>query len=80
MPMRAAAARVSLLRERLEPGRLGLRLDADLAKLDDRKSRLDLAELCSSVGLDRLASAWRADALERDSLAPLLAPGRSSFP
>ena len=71
---RDAAARVSLLRERLDPARLGRRLDRDLAKLDDPKSRLDLAELCSSVGLDRLASAWRADASERDRFSPLLSP------
>ncbi len=55
------ARAVERLREILDPGALGRRLDADLAKLDEPKSRLDLADLCESVGLDRLAEAWRRD-------------------
>lgn len=71
---RAVAARVSLLRERLNPARLGRRLDKDLADLDNPQARLDLAELCGSVGLERLAEAWRGDANRRDPFAPWLSP------
>ena len=48
------------IREILDPARLGPRLDADLARLDDRAARLDLAELCESVGLSALGGAWKA--------------------
>ena len=57
---RAEAETVARLRERLDPGRLGPRLDADLARITaDPAARYDLADLCASLGLDRLADAWR---------------------
>jgi thioredoxin-like negative regulator of GroEL len=59
---RAEADSVARLREALDPDRLGPRLDTDLARLDDPRSRLDLAALCDRVGLSRLADAWRRDA------------------
>lgn len=58
---RAQAGAVARLRERLDPTRLGPRLNDDLDRLDDDPAaRLDLADLCASVGLDHLADAWRA--------------------
>ena len=68
---RRVAASVALLREALDPAPLGRRLSADLAHLDDPKSRLDLADLCEGAGLSRLADAWRVDA------ATGLSPGTS---
>jgi thioredoxin-like negative regulator of GroEL len=65
---RAEAETVSVLREALDPSRLGPRLDADLSKLNEPASRLDLAELCERVGLVRLAEAWRRDAAEPDAV------------
>ena len=59
---RSSAEAVARLRDTLNPLPLGRRLDADLAALDDPKSRLDLADLCDRVGLKRLAHAWREDA------------------
>ncbi len=59
---RRAAETVALLREALDPVPLGRRLTADLGRLDDIQSRLDLADLCARVGLTRLADAWRLDA------------------
>jgi hypothetical protein len=56
------AETVARLREVLEPDNLGRRLAADFDHLDDPKSRLDLASLSASVGLDRLAEAWRVEA------------------
>lgn len=56
---RRAADDLARLREALDPSRLGPRLDADLARLDDPAARRDLAALCASVGLSRLADAWR---------------------
>jgi tetratricopeptide (TPR) repeat protein len=73
---RAAAESVTRLRDALDPSSLGPRLDADLAHLDDPRSRLDLADLCGRVGLDRLADAWRRDASEGPT-APQ-SPGRGS--
>jgi tetratricopeptide (TPR) repeat protein len=62
------AESVSRLREILEPDNLGRRLVADFDHLDERKSRLDLATLCDSVSLERLADAWR---IEGAAQAPL---------
>jgi tetratricopeptide (TPR) repeat protein len=59
---RREADKVARLRESLEPANLGHRLATDFEHLDDPKSRLDLAALCASVGLDRLAEAWRQEA------------------
>jgi thioredoxin-like negative regulator of GroEL len=59
---RAEAGRVTALREALDPARLGPRIDADLAKLDEPDARRDLADLCEKAGLTRLADAWHADA------------------
>jgi hypothetical protein len=56
------ADRVGVLREILEPGRLSKRLDADLRDLEQPRARADLANLCRSVGFDRLAAAWDEDA------------------
>ncbi|HWE35448.1 MAG TPA: hypothetical protein VG406_02670 [Isosphaeraceae bacterium] len=53
---------VALLRDLLSPRLLGPRLDADLSRLDDPRSLLDLSSLCSSAGLARLAQAWRQEA------------------
>lgn len=66
-----AADDVERLREALEPLALGRRLDADLAALDDPRSRLDLADLCARAGLAKLAEAWRRDAGERPAPTPL---------
>jgi tetratricopeptide (TPR) repeat protein len=57
-----AAESQGRLREAIEPVRLGRRIDGDLARLDDPAARRDLADLCASVGLGRLAEAWRRDA------------------
>lgn len=59
---RRAAESVARLREALDPSRLGPRLDGDLERLADPAARRDLAALCDSVGLARLADAWRRDA------------------
>ena len=59
---RRVAESTTSLREALAPVPLGRRLSADLERLDDLKSRLDLARLCDEVGLSRLADAWRVDA------------------
>ncbi|WP_169973053.1 tetratricopeptide repeat protein [Tautonia rosea] len=59
---RRQAQIVDQLRERLEPDRLGRRLATSLQALDDPKSLDDLANLCASVGLSKLASAWRREA------------------
>ena len=74
---RAAEARreaeaVARLREALDPEPLGRRLAADFDRLDDPGSRLDLADLCARVGLDRLADAWRS---EPPGPTPALPPG-----
>jgi thioredoxin-like negative regulator of GroEL len=61
---RVEAETVAALREALDPARLGARLDADLAQLDQPSARRDLAELCQRVGLKRLAEAWRKEADE----------------
>jgi len=55
---RREADRVSSLREILDPERLTKRLDADLAALHTRQALVDLADLCRTVGFDRLADAW----------------------
>jgi tetratricopeptide (TPR) repeat protein len=59
---RRQARIVDQLRERLEPDRLGRRLAAALQAPDDPEALDDLAILCDSVGLTRLASAWRREA------------------
>lgn len=64
---RRAADAVARLREALDPGPLGHRLDADLDHLDDPASRRDLAELCDRIGLARLADAWRRDGFQAGS-------------
>jgi hypothetical protein len=53
------SARVTALRELLDPTTLVPRLASDLAHPDDPKSRADLADLCARAGLARLADAWR---------------------
>ncbi|HEV3167599.1 MAG TPA: tetratricopeptide repeat protein [Isosphaeraceae bacterium] len=55
------ALTVTRLREILDSGPLGTRLAQGFAHLDDPKSCRDLAQLCTAVGLDRLASAWRLE-------------------
>ena len=77
---KATAESVERLREALDPVTLGPRLDADLAALDDPKSRLDLAALCDRVGLRRLGEAWRKDAqaAEVPGIDPLLTPSSPS--
>jgi hypothetical protein len=62
---RSEAETVALIRERLDPVRLGPRLADDLAKLDDPRALLDLSTLCEGVGLARLAESWRREALAR---------------
>ncbi len=59
---RRAAEDLARLREALDPARLGPRLDADLARLDNPDARRDLAALCASARLQRLAGAWRREA------------------
>lgn len=59
---RQVAADVARMREVLDPVQLGRRLDSDLARLEDAAARFDLAELCQSVALVNVASAWRLDA------------------
>jgi tetratricopeptide (TPR) repeat protein len=58
---RREAETVARLREALEPENLGHRLVADFDHLEDPQSRLDLGALCATVGLDRLAEAWRLE-------------------
>lgn len=58
---RAEAQTVARLREVLDPEPLGRRLAADFAHLDDPAARQDVANLCDTVGLHRLASAWRSE-------------------
>jgi tetratricopeptide (TPR) repeat protein len=69
---RRAAAAVARIREALDPATLGPRLRADLDRLDDPGSLLDLARLCELAGLSRLADAWRQEAA-----SPLARPGGS---
>ncbi len=59
---RAEAEQVEILREALDPSRLGPRLEADLDARNDPDARRDLADLCARVGLTRLADAWRHEA------------------
>jgi thioredoxin-like negative regulator of GroEL len=59
---RAAAETVARLREVLDPHRLTGRINTALRELDEPRARLDLAELCGQVGLEKLAEAWRRDA------------------
>ncbi len=59
---RQAAEAVGRLREALAPAPLGRRLAEDLGHLDDADSLDDLADLCTSVGLTRLAEAWHTEA------------------
>ncbi len=56
------ALAVARLRERLDPATLGPRLAADLAGPVTARAALDLAGLCESTGLARLAEAWRIEA------------------
>lgn len=56
-----AAAMVARLREVLEPATLGAELSRSFTHLNERRSRLDLAELCDRVGLHQLAEAWRME-------------------
>jgi tetratricopeptide (TPR) repeat protein len=66
---RQVGSEVARLNEILEPVRLGQRLDAALANLDDPTARQSLAELCESVGLTSLSQAWRRD-LESRAAGP----------
>ncbi|WP_161602232.1 tetratricopeptide repeat protein [Tautonia marina] len=59
---RRQARIVDQLRERLDPDRLGRRLATAIRRLDTPESLDDLANLCASVGLTKLASAWRLEA------------------
>jgi thioredoxin-like negative regulator of GroEL len=78
---RAQAEAVARLRERLDPRRLGPRLDEDLARLDtDPAARLALADLCADVGLDLLARSWREAGGGPIDPAAGHAPGASLLP
>ncbi len=55
------AARVAALRELLDPSTIVPRLASSLARPDDPRARLDLADLAARAGLDRLADAWRRE-------------------
>ncbi len=57
-----SAANVAKLRETLDPAILGPLLSRSFAHLNEKRARLDLAELCEKVGLNELAEAWRAQA------------------
>jgi predicted Zn-dependent protease len=57
-----AARAVARIREALDPMTLTPRLDAAFTHLDDPAVLRDLAQLADSVGLTRLADAWRAEA------------------
>lgn len=57
------AETVRRLHEVLDPATLGPRLNDDLKALDNPRSLLDLADLCSKAGLTRLAEAWRRESL-----------------
>ncbi|WZO98536.1 hypothetical protein EP7_000116 [Isosphaeraceae bacterium EP7] len=79
---RTAAARISALRELLDPIPLGRRLAADLKRPDDPETMRDLASLCRAVGLARLADAWDLEAsnapatgLTAEPGAPTMTPG-----
>ena len=72
---RRAAAAVARIREALDPATLGPRLRADLARLDDPGSLLDLARLCELAGLARLADAWRQEAASPPASAGRIARG-----
>jgi Flp pilus assembly protein TadD len=67
---RRAAEAVGRIREALDPGSLGPRLDDDFRKLDDPRALRDLADLADHAGLARLAGAWRAEALDRAAPPP----------
>jgi Tetratricopeptide repeat len=56
------AAAVAAIRERLDPVALVSRLANDLSRPGDPRGPLDLATLCETVGLTRLADAWRREA------------------
>jgi tetratricopeptide (TPR) repeat protein len=56
---RREAAEVARLRELLEPVRLGEKLDAAFAASDEPTMARELALICESAGLKRLARAWR---------------------
>ncbi len=73
---RQAADSAERLREALDPIPLGRRLDEALARLDEPAARLDLADLCARVGLDRLARAWERDARPK---GPAQGRGSTSF-
>jgi hypothetical protein len=79
---RVAAARVSALRELLDPIPLGRRLAAALKRPGSREGLRDLASLCREVGLARLAEAWDLEAsnapatdLTADPDVPRMDPG-----
>lgn len=75
------ATEVERLREVLDPVVLGRRLDHDLATLDEPKSRLDLADLCTRAGLTKLGDAWKLDAEQADAVDPIhgrLGPGQGA--
>ena len=62
---RRAAETVGRIRELLEPMTLGPTLDKAFAHLGEPAGLRTLAELCSRVGLERLANAWRETGLEK---------------
>jgi thioredoxin-like negative regulator of GroEL len=55
---------VSRLREVLSPEALSQRLTSDFTHVDEPRSCQDLATLCTRVGLNRLADAWRVAAID----------------
>jgi tetratricopeptide (TPR) repeat protein len=73
---RGEAETVARLREVLNPEALGPQLSMAFSHLDNPRSRLDLARLCASVGLEQLARAWQTDAAADSSLhSGLTKPG-----
>ncbi len=66
----SAADRVTKLVEILDPRTLSPRLTEDFERLNNPRSKLDLAEVCEKAGLVKLANAWREEAArpQRDSL------------
>jgi tetratricopeptide (TPR) repeat protein len=77
-----AATLIAKLRDTLDPTRLAERLDHSLGAIQTREARLDLADLCQSAGLTRLAEQWRAeaDSLTEPHSNPLQGPSKSLLP
>jgi thioredoxin-like negative regulator of GroEL len=71
---RQQAGEVARLRELLEPVKLGQRLDSIFETHDRPGMARELAQLCASAGLERLAEAWRKLAAIPDAGAELDKP------